>query len=260
MILRNIVAGIDAGSTAVKLVIFDGQQMGFWQQPTGWSPAEVTHQMLDQALREWTISRGDLRHICGTGYGRVNLPFLNTTVTEIACHSRGAAYLRPGVELVIDIGGQDAKGIQVGPKGRVLDFVMNDKCAAGTGRFLSVMAHALGLDVSELGAYAGGEEVSPQPINAMCTVFAESEVIGLINRGVDRKAIVAGLHHSVARRVAAMIARFDGDGPLLFTGGVSRNEAIRVALEKELKRPVEVNEHSPYAGALGAALIAWEKA
>ncbi|MBM7868204.1 acyl-CoA dehydratase activase [Heliomicrobium gestii] len=261
----TIVAGIDAGSTAVKLVLDDGNRRSVWQRPSGWSPGETARELLQEALAAWGRKREDVAHICGTGYGRVNLPFLDSAVTEIACHARGAVHLRPGAQLVIDIGGQDAKGILVGATGRVLDFVMNDKCAAGTGRFLAVMAHALGMEVAEMGALVPGEGlpmagIHPHPINAMCTVFAESEVIGLLNQGVDRRAIIAGLHQSVARRVAAMVARLGASGPVLFTGGVARNAGVGAALEKELGCPVEVNEQSPFAGAIGAVLIAREKA
>ncbi|WP_170294217.1 acyl-CoA dehydratase activase [Heliomicrobium undosum] len=256
-----VVAGIDAGSTAVKLVLHDENRFGFWQRPSGWSPGETARELLQEALTAWGRTKEELAYICGTGYGRVNLPFLDSAVTEIACHARGAVHLRPGVRLVIDIGGQDAKGILVSSTGRVIDFVMNDKCAAGTGRFLAVMAHALGMEVADMGAcIPGSVEAQPQPINAMCTVFAESEVIGLLNQGIDRRAIIAGLHQSVARRVSAMVARLGAPGPVLFTGGVARNAGVRAALEKALGCPVEVKEQSPFAGAIGAALIAREKA
>ncbi|KAB2953959.1 2-hydroxyglutaryl-CoA dehydratase [Heliorestis acidaminivorans] len=255
---------MDAGSTAIKVAFYNGQEFHCWQKPSGWSPREVVAEMLEQAKVELfeksskTIDY-EIDKIYATGYGRVSLSFADKALTEIACHGKGASYLAPSASLIIDIGGQDAKGIAINNKGRVVDFVMNDKCAAGTGRFLQVTAHALGLEVADLAGIAEAVE-DPQPINAMCTVFAESEVIGLLNQGVSREAIVAGLHLSVARRVAAMVARLlpREKGSIIFTGGVSRNRSIAKALEKELGHFVLVPPKAPYAGAIGAALLAWE--
>jgi predicted CoA-substrate-specific enzyme activase len=157
---------------------------------------------------------------------------------------------------VIDIGGQDAKGIRLSADGDVEDFVMNDKCAAGTGRFLSTMGQALGVPVEHLAGHAIGQE--PHRINAMCTVFAESEVISLINQGIERGPIIAGLHASIARRTVSMVASLRPEPPIVFTGGVSQNEDIVQRLSAELGYPVLVPHDAVYAGAIGAALLAWE--
>jgi predicted CoA-substrate-specific enzyme activase len=194
--------------------------------------------------------------VATTGYGRKILKDVTFTPTEITCHARGAAFLVPGCRFVIDIGGQDAKGIRIGRDGRAEDFVMNDKCAAGTGRFLSATGLALGVALDDLSRHAHG--VRPHRINSMCTVFAESEVISLVNQGVERGSIIAGLHASIARRTASMVASLQPEPPVAFTGGVSRNSDIVEKLSEELHMPVIVPEDSVYAGGLGAALVAWD--
>lgn len=254
MQLNHWVAGIDAGSTAIKAALFNGRDFSFSLAPTGWQPKKVAEQLLNDLAVRQGIHLPNV--VVATGYGRKSLELATRAVTEIACHARGAAYLAPGCRFVIDIGGQDAKGIAVSPEGHVEDFVMNDKCAAGTGRFLSVTATALGMDVEELTLAA--ESAEPYPINSMCTVFAESEVIGLIHQGIARSSVVAGLHASVARRVASMVSRFDLQDRIVFTGGVSRNADIACRLEAELGKPVMVPPNGMWAGAIGAALYAWD--
>ncbi|QGG47042.1 acyl-CoA dehydratase activase [Heliorestis convoluta] len=261
--------GIDAGSTAIKIALYNGQDFFCGQRPSGWSPRQEAQEMLDKAVKEQVAAPSEaektIKAIYATGYGRVSLHFANKAMTEIACHGKGAAYLAKEAlalekSLIIDIGGQDAKGIVINNQGRVLDFVMNDKCAAGTGRFLQVTAQALGLEVTDLSTIAEEGTDRAHPINAMCTVFAESEVIGLLHKGISRQAIVAGLHQSIARRVVAMVARLlpREESPILFTGGVSCNQSIAKAIEAELQRPVIVPSQATYAGAIGAALYAWE--
>lgn len=256
---RNpVVAGIDTGSTAVKVTLYDGDTMQSWLGPTGWNPGEVSAALLGQACQSWGLDKQNLAGVVGTGYGRMMLTFLTKALTEISCHAKGAAYLWPGVCTVIDIGGQDAKAIQVDANGKVLNFVMNDKCAAGTGRFLQVTANALGLDVAQLGAI----ECPPgQPIcnvNSMCTVFAESEVIGLLHQGFSREAIVSALYRSIARRIATMVSDVGPQPPMLFTGGVAQNRGLCNALEEKFQMPVYVPDQAVFAGAIGAALYAWE--
>lgn len=192
-------------------------------------------------------------YVVGTGYGRISLPFANKVITEITCHGRGAAYLLPGSHLVIDIGGQDSKVIKIDDKGQVLDFVVNDKCAAGTGRFLQVIAAALGVDVSELAELSARQP--PITINSMCTVFAESEVVGLLAEGKNKGEIVAGLHLAISRRIANMAQRLGVVDKVIFTGGVAKNEGVRRYLQQQLGVPVIVPEGCQFAGAIGAALI-----
>lgn len=252
-----IAAGIDAGSTLIKIALYDGSRLECWQRPAGWNPQEEATALLSAATAAWSIRVADLASIVGTGYGRNSLPCVTKAVTEISCHARGAIFLSPGARTVIDIGGQDAKTIVLDSQGKVSDFVMNDKCAAGTGRFLQVMAHALELSLAEIARLSFAGEAACK-INSMCTVFAESEVIGLLNRGHSRHAIMAGLYRSIASRVAAMAARLSPAPPLLLTGGLSQHACLVDALQAELKVPVTVPGRAVYAGAIGAALNAWE--
>jgi predicted CoA-substrate-specific enzyme activase len=254
-----ITVGIDVGSMSTKVVIMDNDHIKYLIKPTGWSPRQVGQDSYRELLQREGYNENQVDCIVGTGYGRISLPFVQKVVTEITCHGKGAAYLLPQNNLVIDIGGQDSKVIKIDHNGKVQNFIMNDKCAAGTGRFLQVMANALGLDVSELGERGElSNEQEAVGINSMCTVFAESEVIGLLAQGVDKTAIVAALHVSIAKRVAAMAKRIGIDGPVTFTGGVARNEGIRKSLEKEIGVPVMVPSECQIAGALGAALIGRE--
>lgn len=250
--------GLDVGSIMTKAVLLRDDTWQSVVMPTGYSPREAGEQAFARLLSECGLTRGDIEVIIGTGYGRVALSFIDQAVTEITCHARGAHYLVEGTDMVIDIGGQDSKVIITDGAGNVSNFAMNDKCAAGTGRFLQVMATALGCDVSELAALARGAE--PAQISSMCTVFAESEVIGLLAQGVGKDRIIAGIHRSVATRVAAMAERLGLGNRITFTGGVAKNEGVKDYLARELDRKIITVPESHLAGALGAALIAREKA
>jgi len=249
-----LTVGIDIGSMSTKAVIFNGQSYYKAIAPTGWSPRQAAEQVFNDLLQQAGYSPEQIDFIVATGYGRVSIDFADRVVTEITCHARGAAYLVPGTDLVIDIGGQDSKVIRINEQGQVLDFAMNDKCAAGTGRFLQVIAAALGVDVSELAALSVGK--TPLTLNSMCTVFAESEVISLISQGKEKGEIIAGLHQSIARRIASMVQRMGSLNRITFTGGVARNEGVRKSLEQQIGVPVLVPEDCQMAGAIGAALIA----
>jgi len=249
-----LTVGIDIGSMSTKAVIFNGQSYYKAIAPTGWSPRQAAEQVFNDLLQQAGYSPEQIDFIVATGYGRVSIDFADRVVTEITCHARGAAYLVPGTDLVIDIGGQDSKVIRINEQGQVLDFAMNDKCAAGTGRFLQVIAAALGVDVSELAALSVGK--TPLTLNSMCTVFAESEVISLISQGKEKGEIIAGLHQSIARRIASMVQRMGSLNRITFTGGVARNEGVRKSLEQQIGVPVLVPEDCQMAGAIGAALLA----
>lgn len=249
-----IAVGLDIGSIAVKGVLISGSYRHQAMQPTGWSPRESGTQVIHQLLGQSGLQENNIDQVIVTGYGRVAFEGADKTITEIKCHARGIAELNPAIRTIIDIGGQDSKVIQVDEKGRVIDFAMNDKCAAGTGRFLQVMATALGMDVSELGQ--AEDPAQPTTINSMCTVFAESEIIGLLTRGYSRGGIIAGLHQSVGKRVAAMVKRMGIKNDVAFTGGVARNPGVKRALEEELGCFLMVPEICQYTGALGAALLA----
>ncbi|HHW08235.1 MAG TPA: 2-hydroxyglutaryl-CoA dehydratase [Clostridia bacterium] len=226
-------------------------------RPTGWSPREAAREGMRALLEQTGYAESQVKKTVATGYGRIALNFADKAITEITCHGRGASFLVPEADIVIDIGGQDSKALKISPEGRVLDFLMNDKCAAGTGRFLQVMALALGVEVSELADLAKDKE--PVSISNMCTVFAETEVIGLLAQGVDKGAIVAGLHQSIAKRIGAMVSRLGGpERKTVFTGGVALNSGVQASIAEVLGVPVIVHRHSQEAGAIGAALLARE--
>jgi len=251
-----ITAGIDVGSTSTKVVLLDDDKMFYIVKPTGWSPRQAGQEAFQELLKKNGYREEQVTKIIATGYGRLNLSFAHKAVTEITCHAKGASYLVPGTDLVVDIGGQDSKVIKIDEEGKVLDFIMNDKCAAGTGRFLQVMAASLGLEVSELAEVAAGH--TPVAINNMCTVFAESEVIGMLAQGVDKANIVAGLHASIAKRIVAMINRLGAGQKITFTGGVALNDGVKKSLEEGLHKEITVPKECQLVGALGAALLARE--
>jgi predicted CoA-substrate-specific enzyme activase len=252
-----VTVGIDVGSMTAKAVLLTGE---IWQsliRPTGCSPRQAGRDIFEELLNISGFSQSDINYVVGTGYGRVSLDFIDRAITEITCHAKGANYLVSGADMVIDIGGQDSKVIITDGRGNVNDFAMNDKCAAGTGRFLQVMATALESDISELAELSKGAD--PVEISNMCTVFAESEVVSLLAQGVAKERIIAGIHLSVARRVAAMTGRVGKGNLVVFTGGVARNEGVKGFLSRELSREIIVLPESQLAGALGAALLAQER-
>jgi predicted CoA-substrate-specific enzyme activase len=256
-----VAAGIDVGSLTAKAVIVDSESravLGSAMTETGWTPKDSGERAFAQALASAARRREDVARIIGTGYGRVSLPFVDDTVTEITCHARGAHDVMPDARAVIDIGGQDVKVIRIDGGGRVVDFAMNDRCAAGTGRFFEVMAHALGVPLAEFVAMA---DRAPRAatISSMCTVFAESEVIGLVANGVPKDEIVAGIHKAVAARVAALAGQVRLEGRVAFVGGVALNAAMCNALTKALGRDIHVPDQPQLVGALGAALIAADR-
>lgn len=246
--------GIDIGSVAAKVVLFDGEKIKAYRIcPTGWSPKETGQMLLCEIIENAQINKSQIISIVGTGYGRVALPFIDKRVTEITCHGRGAHYFDSSIRTVIDIGGQDSKVIKIDEKGNVVDFLMNDKCAAGTGRFLQVMANVLELDISELSQLARG--TAPKNINSMCTVFAESEVISLMAEGASKESIAAGLLHSVVNKTYSLASKLGVDNKVFFSGGVSKNELLAELLSVKLKTEVLTNSLSQLNGAIGAAMI-----
>lgn len=252
-----LVAGIDVGSVAAKAVVFDAEAKavcGGAVLPTGWNTREAGQAALDAACREAQTQPEQLSQIVGTGYGRIALPFAHKTVTEITCHARGAAWLYPGAGVVLDIGGQDSKAISLDSDGAVRDFVMNDKCAAGTGRFLQVLSGILGLPLEELGQAAA--RGTPVPISSMCAVFAETEIVGLLAQGAKPEDLAAGVLASIARRMRALAKRISFSGICVFSGGLAVSPAFQTFLSRELDMPVTVPERPQLVGALGAALIA----
>ncbi len=251
------VAGIDVGSQSTDAVVLapGGTVAAFSIVETGAHSGQAAEQALDRALAAAGIGRGDLAAVVATGYGRGAVPFADRTITEITCHGVGAAHLFPGVRTVIDIGGQDSKVIRLEPGGRVVDFTMNDKCAAGTGRFLEVMAAKLQVPLARMGELSLGAQGTVK-ISSLCTVFAESEVVSLVARNHPVEQIIRGLHQSIVNRIWSMVKGLGLEGEVVMTGGVAKNQGVVALLEEKLGRPVQVHSEPQIVGALGAALQA----
>ena len=250
-----ITAGIDVGSITAKVAILkDGQIIGDRLMPTGYSAAKAGKKVFDKMLSELKLESGSLTRIIATGFGRNSVTFADKTITEITCHAAGAHYINPALRSIIDIGGQDSKAIVMDKDGKVIDFAMNDKCAAGTGRFLEVMARALELDINDFGSISQQAD-QPAAISSLCTVFAESEVISLIAGGESRRNIIAGIHKSISSRVMAMASRIGLRPPIMMTGGVAKNSGVVRALEGKCGQSIEVSPRAQVIGAIGAALI-----
>ena len=256
---RDIYAGIDVGSLSAEAVLLvDGRICAYSIRKTGADPLRAAQICLDEALEKAGATKDNLKGIVATGYGRLRIPFADREVTEITCHAKGAHYLFPASRTVVDIGGQDSKVITLDQRGNVTDFVMNDRCAAGTGRFLEVMAAALETDLTSLGELSirARKGVS---ISSMCTVFAESEVISLIAEGNGKEEIIRGVHESISRRIFRMTKRLRVKEEVTFTGGVAKNQGMVRALEGLFGLRLNVPPEPQIVGALGAALIAKEK-
>lgn len=245
-------AGIDIGSRSIELVVVNGagHVTASFQADTGFDPMSEAKKMVDGV---------NIDRIMATGYGRTlfEISFDAPTVSEIKAHARGAGSFFPDARTVLDIGGQDSKAIAMFDTGKVKKFEMNDRCAAGTGKFLEIMARSLGYEIEEFGREALLAEKDLN-ISSMCTVFAESEVTSLIAKGNNRREIARGLHASVIRRAAGMINRVSSEGDIVFTGGVAKNPCMVEFLAAKLGRRVLVPENPQFVGALGAALLARE--
>jgi (R)-2-hydroxyacyl-CoA dehydratese activating ATPase len=242
-------AGIDIGSRSIEVVVMeDGRVVETRQSDSGFDPLKEALRLLDGAKHD---------RIMATGYGRhlLEVALDAPTVTEIKAYAVGTLFLVPEARTILDIGGQDSKAIALHESGRVLKFEMNDRCAAGTGKFLEVMARALGFTIEEFGSHALKARKDIQ-ISSMCTVFAESEVTSLLAKAEDRLDIALGLHRSVVRRAAGMLKRVSEQGPMVFAGGVARNACMHRLLEEALQTEVTVPENPQMVGALGAALLA----
>ncbi len=250
-------AGVDVGSLGTKTVILvDGEIAGFSILRTGLNTEENGLNGLQTALAAAGLQREDLQYIVATGYGRISAPYANKTVTEITCHAKGAHFLHPQTRTIIDMGGQDCKAIRLDEGGNVTDFAMNDKCAAGTGRFLEVMANVFKVTLDELGPLSL-QATEVLPVSSTCTVFAESETVSLLARGEKPENIIVGIHHAIANRVGGMFSRVGVESDVFFSGGVAKNTGMRKALEEALKVKIANPEKDPQlVGAIGAAVIA----
>jgi predicted CoA-substrate-specific enzyme activase len=261
-----VTAGIDIGSTTTKAVVLkDTTVVGYARCPTGVDCTSAALQVVTQSLAMGGLQMSDIRFILATGYGRnvVSIKSLGNsvpfeTMTEINCHAVGVKSLFPATMTIIDIGGQDSKAISLNADGSVKDRWMNDKCAAGTGRFFEQIAARLGMTVDQLGTCSLASK-SPARLNSTCTVFAETEVISLLAQKKPPEDIAAGLHQAVARRVCAGARRVGIQNEVIFTGGVAENVGMHKALEEELQKSVHVLKAAPYTGAIGAGVLAYQR-
>lgn len=253
-------AGVDVGSTQTKAVIMEADR-GIVARAivdTGANVIAAADKAFHAACRLAELDSRAIGYVVGTGYGRYRITFGNAQMTEISCHARGAHFAFPNTRTVIDMGGQDAKAIRVGPGGEVLDFVMNDKCAAGTGRFLSNAADVLNLTLDEIGAVSlRGKR--PVKIATVCTVFVESDILSYLGQGKSGEDILAGVHLAIAKRTISLARRVAIDPAVTMTGGVSRNIAMVRALEEVLGVTLQVSPDSHFMGAIGAAVFALER-
>lgn len=256
----GLYAGIDSGSTTTNMVVLNDKRelVASAIVRTGAKAQNGARAALDEVCRKLSVQPDAFSAILATGYGRANIPFATGTKTEITCHARGAFFLNPAIRTIVDIGGQDSKVICLDENGAVTNFIMNDKCAAGTGRFLEMMARTLELDLPEM-SRRGLDWKKDLTISSMCTVFAESEVISLIADNHTDSDIIHGLNKSIAAKTASMVSRANGTAPFMMTGGVARNKGVVRELEARLGDSLFITENPDLCGALGAALFAMEQ-
>ncbi len=251
------VMGVDSGSTSTNAVIMDQDRnmKAFAVVRTGAKSGESANKILKEILDKAGLKREDIAWIVSTGYGRVSIPFADETVTEISCHGRGAHYFNPKIRTILDIGGQDSKGIKLSEEGEVIDFVMNDKCAAGTGRFLEMIARSLEIEIQDLGPIAlqSTEDIE---ITSMCSVFAESEVISLIANNKEKADIANGICRSIANKSYSLLKRVGMEGDYMMTGGVAKNEGVVRAVEEKIGAKLYICPEPEIVGATGACLYA----
>jgi (R)-2-hydroxyacyl-CoA dehydratese activating ATPase len=255
-------AGVDVGSTQTKAVIVAenhrAEVVARALVDTGANVTRAAEQAFHLACQEGGLEARDVGFVVGTGYGRYKITFGNAQMTEIGCHARGAHFVFPNTRTVIDMGGQDSKAIRVGPEGEVLDFAMNDKCAAGTGRFLANAAEVMGLGLDEIGPLSLRAS-RPVKITTVCTVFVESDILSYLVQGKKAEDILGGVHLAIAKRTVSLARRTPLEPEITLTGGVARNTGMVAALEQVLERKMQVSPEAPFMGALGAALFALEK-
>lgn len=256
--MKKYCVGIDSGSTMCKSVLFDGAAMiDTLSVKTGWNPKLSAEESIGVMLKRNGLKAAEVC-VSATGYGREAIDFADFMFTEITCHAYGGMLLQPGIQGVIDIGGQDSKVIQI-QNGRVTNFMMNDKCAAGTGRFLSMACDTLGIPFDEIDRYADAD--GAVSITSMCTVFAESEIIGLLAMQKDRSMIMAGVLVSIAKKIQQQMSKLNLDStlPVLMTGGLSASQTLRRIMAQTIGHDVITDQHALYAGAIGAYICAARK-
>lgn len=250
--MNTYTLGIDSGSTTTKGVLYDGKDIvKTLIIKTAAKPKESIYKVFNELYND------SVKYVVSTGYGRNLLKEADKKITEITCHAQGAAFLNPDIRSVIDIGGQDSKAILLDRSLNVVDFLMNDKCAAGTGRFIDVMMRILEEDINNIDEFVQGK--TPVNISSMCTVFAESEIISLLANDVDRGDIALGVVHSISKRTSNFAQRLNIEGDVFFSGGLATSKVFKETLESYLNKKVHTHKLSQFAGAIGAAVIGFRK-
>ncbi|UCB60186.1 MAG: benzoyl-CoA reductase, bzd-type, subunit Q [Candidatus Bathyarchaeota archaeon] len=256
---KMVTAGVDIGSVGSKAaVMLDGELYTYAAMRTGGVSEETAVKAMNWAIEETGLKTEDIHYVVGTGYGRVNVPFAKRTITEIACHARGAHYIYgPTVRTVLDIGGQDCKAIRCDEKGKVMSFLMNDKCAAGTGRGLEVFADLIRTPIEELGKTSLSVQDEPQPVSNTCVIFAKAESVALLRQGWPKEKVSAAYHLAMVNRIIDLLTKVGIEKDFVVTGGVAKNTGIVSRLERNLKlKPLEPKLDPILAGAIGSALFA----
>ncbi len=254
-----ITAGVDIGSRTAKVIILrDGEMLSSSLISTGPESAATANLAMDIALNGTGITLDDIEYIIATGYGRYIAPFANGNVSEISCHAKGINWLFPSVRTILDMGGQDCKAIRIDRDGNHIKFLMNDKCAAGTGRFLDVMADALRVPLDDIGRLSL-QSKSEASISSTCTVFARTEVFSLVRKGVSKEDILAGLHTAIASRVFSLLQRVGIEADFAICGGIAKNIGVVRKVEERVGLKALIPQEPQLSGALGAALIAAER-
>src|SRR5512136_2946505 len=256
---QTITCGIDVGSVSSQAVIMvDDKIYAFCNTRTGSNSPDSAKKALSISLKDTDMKQEDIQYIVGTGYGRVNIPMAGKAITEIACHARGANYMGgPTVKTILDMGGQDLKGIHCDERGKVTQFLMNDKCAAGTGRGMEVMAELLQVPIVDVGKMSLDVKEEPEPVSSTCVIFAKSEAIGLLRSGWTKNMVLAAYCSAMAHRVVGLLERIGIEKEFVITGGIAKNIGVVSRIEKELKLKVKPLSPDPQiAGGLGAAIFA----
>ena len=257
---KIITCGIDVGSVSSQAVlVVDGELYGFNSMRTGNNSPDSATNALQGVMDKCGMQQSDIHYVVGTGYGRVNVPFANKAITEIACHARGANYMGGNsVRTILDMGGQDCKAIHCDEKGKVTNFLMNDKCAAGTGRGMEVISDLMQIPIAELGPRSFDIDVEPDAVSSVCVVFAKSEALGLLKAGYTKNKVIAAYCQAMAERVVSLLERIGVEEGFFITGGIAKNPGVVNRIEKLLGiKAMETKVDSQIAGALGAALFGY---
>ena len=257
---KIITCGIDVGSVSSQAVlVVDGELYGFNSMRTGNNSPDSAKNALQGVMDKCGMKLEDIHYVVGTGYGRVNVPFAHKAITEIACHARGANYMGGnGVRTILDMGGQDCKAIHCDEKGKVTNFLMNDKCAAGTGRGMEVISDLMQIPIAELGPRSFDVDVEPEAVSSVCVVFAKSEALGLLKAGYTKNKVIAAYCQAMAERVVSLLERIGVEEGFFITGGIAKNPGVVKRIEKLLGiKAIDTKVDSQIAGALGAALFGY---